>query len=187
MLVSPPTAALPKRGTSVVVVVGAPVVVEVVGAAVVVVVMVGGSVVLVVASVVVVAAVVVVVGALKMAVYVVLAAGVLMVCTCTPPSDHQLKVYWPCGEDAPIVRTTPTTPVNCACAVTGWPSRVSWSPDGAVSRRTVVVRGRMSTKVSPVSPAESVARRKMRYHTFADVSPLVAVTNDWGEPTTSLR
>src|SRR5215831_13720868 len=122
-----------------------------------------------------------------MAVYVALEAGVLMVWTCTPPSDQRLKVYEPCGEGAPIVRTTPTTPVNWVGAVTGWPSRVSWRPDGLLFSRTVAVRGRMSTEASPVRPAESVARRKMRYHTFADVSPVVAVTNDWGEPTTSFR
>jgi hypothetical protein len=84
---------------------------------------------------------------------------VLIVCTCTPPSDQRLKVYGPCGDAAPIVRTTPTTPVNCAGAVTGCPSSVSCRPGGLVSRVTVERRGSMYTEVSPVSPEESVARR----------------------------
>jgi hypothetical protein len=93
------------------------------------------------------------------AVYVVSEAGVLIVCAWAPPSDQPSKVKDPCGETASIVRSTPTTPLNCTGAVTGWPSRVSWSPDGLVSSRIVEVSGRMNTDATPVRPTESVARR----------------------------
>ena len=117
--------------------------------------------------------------------YVVSVAGVLMVCTCTPPSDQESKVLAPCGDGASRVRITPTTPVTSAGVARGCPSSVNPSPGGLVSKCITDVTGWTSTKVSPVSPNESVARRITRYQTFADVSPSVCVVNSCGEPTRS--
>src|SRR5262245_27378416 len=124
-------------------------------------------------------------GPSNVAVYVVSTWGVLMVWTCVPPSDQESNVFAPCGDGASMVRITPTTPSTSAGVAMGWPSSVSPSPGGLVSKCIVAVSGWTSTTASPVRPTESVARRKTRYHTLADVSPSVAVVNCWGEPTRS--
>src|SRR5262245_8265591 len=124
-------------------------------------------------------------GPSNVAVYVVSTWGVLMVWACAPPSDQESNVFALCGDGASMVRITPTTPTTSAGVAIGWPSSVSSSPGGLVSKCIVAVSGWTSTTASPVRPTESVARRKTRYHTLADVSPSVAVVNCWGEPTRS--
>ncbi len=54
-----------------------------------------------------------------------LVAGEEIVCVWAPPSDQDTKTFEPCGEGAPIVRVTLTTPTTAWGAVKGWPSSVS--------------------------------------------------------------
>src|SRR5262249_57270634 len=134
-------------------------VVVVTGAATVLLVVVGTAAVVVVVAI----SVVGVLPSSKLAVHVVSVSGVSIVCTWTPPSDHPVNVYGACCTSAPIVRTTPTTPVTCTGVVTGCPSRVSARPGGLVSRRMIAVHGGTNSSVSLVRPDELVARRMIQY------------------------
>ena len=79
------------------------------------------------------------------AVYVVLAAGVVMSCVAAPPSDHDWNSYvmsrtlW--GETAPSVRVMPTTLCTDTGAARGWPSTFTCSPVGLVVTVRCTVRG----------------------------------------------
>jgi hypothetical protein len=108
--------------------------------------------------------------------------GVEIVCVAAPASDQDVIVYvvplFVCGETTPRVRWIPSTPTTLAGVASGWPSRVSWRPDGLVAKDIVVLRGTTSVYVVEVSPVESVTVRWMRYQTLAEVSPVVGTTKE---------
>ena len=85
--------------------------------------------------------------------------GVVMLCTAAPSSDQSLKVQvrpaaiW--GLGASSCRVMPCTPRTENGVATGCPSSLSCNPLGLEASVIVAVRGRMSTNVVFVSPAES--------------------------------
>src|SRR5262249_25895981 len=126
----------------------------------------------------------------KLAVNVVLVAGVLIVWDVAPPSDQELNVYvvlpTVCGLTTPMVRGWPTVPVIVVPLAIGPPSSMSCSPAGLLASVKWPRFGWISTNVLPVAPFESVAVRMKRYHTSGDVSgklvtiePLPTPLNVW--------
>ena len=81
------------------------------------------------------------------------------------------------GDTAPSVRRTPTTSTDDGVDL-GWPSSVTLEPGGLVAKVRVDVRGTTSTNMVSVRPPESRTVRWMRYHTFAEVSPVVGMTKE---------
>ena len=76
-----------------------------------------------------------------------------------------------------IVRDIPTTPWITCGAPRGWPSRSTLRPLGTLASVSVPTSGRTSANATPTRPPESSTCREIRYHTFADVSPMVGTVN----------
>ena len=74
--------------------------------------------------------------AVKLAIYVVLVEGAVMLCICAPPSDHLLNAYrvpLPCGEATLMVWLLPAVQVKFCGAVKVLPSTTMLSPSGLVA------------------------------------------------------